>query len=185
MRIIAGRFKRRQLASPKGDGIRPTTDRTREAMFNVISSRMDLNGASVADLYCGSGSLGLEAYSRGAARVEFVDRDAKALALARTNALALDEHAPCRFVKMDVRAWASHAHGPYYDLILADPPYHSEGIPTLAEALLPRLSAGGFIILEHDRSLRLPDHPALAERRTYGKTGVAIYHHPVVDEQAP
>lgn len=175
MRIIAGRFKRRQLSSPKGDAIRPTTDRAREAIFNLISSRMELDGARVADLYCGSGSLGLEAFSRGATFVEFVDRDGKALELARRNALDLDEHAPCRFIKSDARAWASHQVGAGYGLILADPPYHTEGVGTLIDAILPVLAEDGMFLLEHNRSIRLPEHPALEEVRSYGKTGVAIY----------
>lgn len=144
-------------------------------MFNVIASRMDIREAVVADLYCGSGSLGLEAYSRGATRIDFVDRDAKALDLARKNAMVLDEHAPCRFVKMDARAWAARQVGSGYDLVLADPPYHAEGVATLADVVLPLLSTGGLFLLEHDRSLRLPEHPALEEQRVYGKTGVAIY----------
>lgn len=175
MRIIAGRFKRRQLSSPKGDAIRPTTDRAREAIFNLIASRLDLEGAVVADLYCGSGSLGLEAFSRGAGRIEFVDRDGKALDLARKNALDLDEYAPCRFIKSDARAWAMNQVGAGYDLILADPPYHTEGVGSLIDVILPVLAEGGLFLLEHDRSLRLPEHPALVEIRSYGKTGVAIY----------
>lgn len=145
-------------------------------MFNVIGSRLDLDGAVVADLFCGSGSLGLEAYSRGASRVEFVDREATSLALARKNTLSLDEHAPCRFIKSDAKAWARQQPTGSYDLILADPPYHAEGIATLIEVIHPLLKEDGLFILEHDRSLKLPEHEALEDVRHYGKTAVAIYH---------
>ncbi len=176
MRIIAGRFKRRNLTSPQGDAIRPTTDRTRESMFNLIGSRLDLDGAHVADLFCGSGSLGLEAFSRGAARIEFVDRDPRALALARKNALELDEYAPCRFIKSEAAVWAAGQAAGSFDLILADPPYHADGIIELVEVVLPLLADGGLFLLEHDRHLRLPEHPDLEGVRTYGKTAVAVYH---------
>jgi len=144
-------------------------------MFNVIGSRLDLEGAIVADLYCGSGSLGLEAYSRGASRIEFVDREATSLALARKNALSLDEYAPCRFVKSDARSWARNQPEGTYNLILADPPYHAEHVDSLIDVVLPLLREGGLFLLEHDRSLKLPDHPALENVRTYGKTAVAVY----------
>ena len=183
MRIIAGRFKRRQLKSPKGDAIRPTTDRTRESMFNLVLSRLDLDGAVVADLYCGSGSLGLEAFSRGASRIEFVDRDGSALALARKNAMDLDEFAPCRFIKSDARGWARNNAGAGFNLILADPPYHAEEIGALVPLVIPVLAEGGLFLLEHDRKIRLPDHPALEDIRTYGRTAVAIYRNaPILDE---
>ncbi|MGB1049465.1 MAG: 16S rRNA (guanine(966)-N(2))-methyltransferase RsmD [Rhodothermales bacterium] len=184
MRIIAGRFKRRTLASPSGDAIRPTTDRTRESMFNVIGARLDLEGAVVADLFCGSGSLGLEAFSRGASRVEFVDRETTSLALARKNAFSLDEHAPCRFIRSDAKAWARQQTPEAYDLILADPPYHADGIETLIDVILPLLRNGGLFLLEHDRSLKLPEHVALEAIRTYGKTAVAIYHKTFSDVDA-
>jgi 16S rRNA (guanine(966)-N(2))-methyltransferase RsmD len=153
-------------------------------MFNVITSRLDLEGAIVADLFCGSGSLGLEAYSRGASRIEFVDRESSSLSLARNNALTLDEHAPCRFIRSDARAWASSQPSATYDLILADPPYHAEGVDSLIDVMLPLLKADGLFILEHDRSLRLPQHAALEDVRTYGKTAVAIYHKTSTDVDA-
>lgn len=153
-------------------------------MFNVIGARLDLEGAVVADLFCGSGSLGLEAYSRGASRVEFVDRESASLSLARKNALSLDEHAPCRFIKSDVRAWARQQPSEAYDLILADPPYHADGIETLIEVIYPLLRNGGLFLLEHDRSLKLPEHHALEDVRTYGKTAVAIYHKTYSDVDA-
>ena len=181
MRIIGGRFKRRTLSSPDGKDIRPTTDRTREAMFNLIISRMELAGAQVADLFCGSGSLGLEAFSRGAARIDFVDRDGGALSLARKNALDLDEYAPCRFVRSDAIEWAKQQQLGSFDLILADPPYHADGTEQLADAVLPLLTPGGLFLLEHDRKRDVEDRPELELRRNYGKSAVALYRIPVVN----
>ncbi|MDA0874222.1 MAG: 16S rRNA (guanine(966)-N(2))-methyltransferase RsmD [Bacteroidetes bacterium] len=175
MRIIGGRFKRRVLASPQGRDIRPTTDRTREAMFNLVGSRIDLDGARVADLFCGSGSLGLEAYSRGAGWVEFVDRDAQSIRLAQQNALSLDEHAPCRFVRSSVLEWAVAQPAGTFDLILADPPYHAEGAEALVDAVVPLLTPDGVFLLEHDRKRPVAEREQLELRREYGKSAVAVY----------
>ncbi|MDE2996711.1 MAG: 16S rRNA (guanine(966)-N(2))-methyltransferase RsmD [Bacteroidota bacterium] len=178
MRIIGGRFKRRSLSSPEGKDVRPTTDRTREAMFNLLVSRLDLDGARVADVYCGSGSLGLEAYSRGAAWIEFVDQDTRSLSLAQKNAYSLDEYAPCRFSRSDVVTWARNQRPASFDLILADPPYHAEGMDELVDAILPLLTPDGVFLLEHDRKRNMPASPALEDDRVYGKSAVAIYRAP-------
>ena len=175
MRIIGGRFKRRVLASPEGQEVRPTTDRTREAMFNLVGSRLDIEGARVADLFCGSGSLGLEAYSRGAAWVEFVDRDARSLGLAQQNARTLDEFAPCRFVRSTALDWAAAQTPATFHLILADPPYHADGAESLVDAVLPLLAPDGVFILEHDSKRPVAERDSLELRREYGKSAVAVY----------
>ncbi len=175
MRIISGRFKRRVLISPEGQEVRPTTDRTREAMFNLVGARLDLGGARVADLFCGSGSLGLEALSRGAAWIEFVDRDARSLALAQQNARSLDEFAPCRFVRATAMDWAAAQPSASFNLILADPPYRADGAEELVDAVLPLLAPGGLFILEHDRKRPVAERTELVLQREYGKSAVAVY----------
>ncbi len=122
MRIIAGEWKRRQLRAPAGDATRPTADRTRETLFSMLTSRLgDFEGLKVADLFAGSGALGLEALSRGAEHCLFVEQDAAAIRALRTNISALRALQRC-----DVRACSVMALGPAkdpIDLILLDPPY--------------------------------------------------------------
>ena len=120
MRIIAGQWRGRPLIAPKGDTTRPTADRTREALFSMLTSRLgSFEELAVADLFAGSGALGLEALSRGAASCLFVEQDKPALDALRTNIAKLG-------AKADVRAQSVMALGPArapLDLILMDPPY--------------------------------------------------------------
>lgn len=120
MRIIAGAFRGRPLVAPKGDATRPTADRTREALFSMLTSRVgSFEGLAVADLFAGSGALGLEALSRGAASCLFVEQDRAALDALRANAEKLG-------IRPDIRAGSVLSLGPAakpLDLIMMDPPY--------------------------------------------------------------
>ena len=122
MRIIAGEWRRRQLKAPAGDATRPTADRTRETLFSMLASRLgDFDGLKVADLFAGSGALGLEALSRGAERCLFVEQDAAAIRTLRANIAALRAQPRC-----DVQAGSVLSLGPAkqpYDLVMLDPPY--------------------------------------------------------------
>jgi 16S rRNA (guanine966-N2)-methyltransferase len=138
MRIIAGQWRGRMLVAPPGDSTRPTADRTREALFSMLTSRIgDFDGLRVADLFAGTGALGLEALSRGAGHCTFVEHDGKALDALRANIAKLGVTAA------DVRAQSVAALGPAaapYDLLLLDPPYGTGG----GGALLERLSRLGW-----------------------------------------
>jgi len=122
MRIIAGQWRSRPVVAPQGDTTRPTADRTRETLFSMLASRFGtFEGLTVVDLFAGSGALGLEALSRGAARAVFVEQDAGALRALRTNIANLRAQAQC-----EVRASSVLALGPVkepVDLLLMDPPY--------------------------------------------------------------
>ncbi|VVT12907.1 16S rRNA (guanine(966)-N(2))-methyltransferase RsmD [Erythrobacter sp. EC-HK427] len=124
MRIIAGEWKRRPLTAPPGDATRPTSDRTRETLFSMLTSRLgSFADLRVADLFAGSGALGLEALSRGAAHCLFVEQDAAAIRALRKNIAALRAQAQC-----DVMAASVLSLGPAkqpLDLIMLDPPYKS------------------------------------------------------------
>lgn len=137
MRIIAGEWKRRQLRAPEGDATRPTADRVRETLFSMLVSRLgDFEGLKVADLFAGSGALGLEALSRGAASCLFVEQDAAAIRALRTNIAAVRAADRC-----DVRAASVLSLGPAkepLDLILLDPPYNT-GAGSVALDKLGRL----------------------------------------------
>ncbi|MGJ3649617.1 16S rRNA (guanine(966)-N(2))-methyltransferase RsmD [Sphingomonas sp. GlSt437] len=136
MRIIAGQWRGRPLVAPKGDTTRPTADRTREALFSMLTSRLgSFEGLAVADLFAGSGALGLEALSRGAGKCLFVEQDRAALDALRTNIAKLGA------TNADVRAQSVLALGPApapLDLLLMDPPYRS-GAGAVALDKLARL----------------------------------------------
>ncbi|MFC3214153.1 MULTISPECIES: 16S rRNA (guanine(966)-N(2))-methyltransferase RsmD [Novosphingobium] len=137
LRIIAGEWRGRKLAAPEGDTTRPTADRTRETLFSMLVSRLgDFDGLKVADLFAGSGALGLEALSRGAAHCLFVDQDAGAIRAIRRNISNLQAQA-----RSDVRASSVLSLGPAkepLDLVLLDPPYDT-GAGSVAIDKLARL----------------------------------------------
>ncbi len=137
MRIIAGEWRGRKLSAPKGDATRPTADRTRETLFSMLTSRLgSFEGLQVADMFAGSGALGLEALSRGAAHCLFVEQEAEALKVLRANIDTLSARERCA-----LQAGSVTALGPAraaYDLLLLDPPYGT-GAGTVALDRLLRL----------------------------------------------
>ncbi len=140
MRIIAGEWRGRKLAAPKGDSTRPTADRARETLFAMLTSRLgDFEGLQVADLFAGSGALGLEALSRGAAHCLFVEQDRAAVDVIRANVATLGAQARARVETASVMQLRA-AQAPL-DLILADPPYQSGA----GEVALDRLLRLGWI----------------------------------------
>ena len=171
MRVVAGTFKGRRLAAPRGTRTRPTADRVREALFSMLG---DVGDARVLDLYAGSGALGIEALSRGAASAVFVERDAQALAAIERNLAAVGVEATV--VRQDVLRFLARADGAF-DLVFCDPPYDSAS--RLAGQLADRLPAlcaeDARIVTESDKRnpLVLP-FPLLVER-AYGDTRIAIH----------
>ena len=140
MRIVAGEWRRRQLRAPPGEGTRPTADRTRETLFSMLASRLgSFEGLVVADLFAGSGALGLEALSRGAERCLFVENDATALRALRGNIAALRAQQRCEVIAGSVLALGPAKAAA--DLVLLDPPYH-RGAGAVA---LDRLARLGWI----------------------------------------
>ncbi len=169
MRIVAGEHRSRRLVAPPGRGVRPTSDRAREALFASLGRRVV--GARALDLFAGSGALGLEALSRGAASCRFVERDAPALAAIRANVAALGEGERATVEKGEaLRALRGLvAGGERFDLVLADPPY--DAFPTLsgplAELLPQVLAVDGRIVLEApaDAALDVPGMIVTYNRR--------------------
>ena len=159
MRIIAGRWRGRPLAAPSGDATRPTSDRAREALFSMLASRIgSFEGLRVADIFAGTGALGIEALSRGAAYASFVDNDRTAIAALRANLDKLGASAMAGIHQMTAEA-VGRASQPY-DLLFLDPPYGR----ALAPPSLARLAAQGWIAplalvsveTSRDESLDLP-----------------------------
>ena len=170
MRIVAGTHGGRRIAAPKGRDVRPTSDRVREALFSVLGARV--HGARVLDLFAGTGALGLEALSRGAAVAVFVDRDTTAVR-ANLDALGFDADVHRRDALAYLRATAAR-----FDLVFLDPPYREARSlgPKLADTLPAVLAPGALVVSESDRRdpLDLPGLETLDERR-YGDTLIRLH----------
>ena len=170
MRIIAGTWRGRRLLTPTDRAIRPTSDRAREALFGILEHGVPaLRGARFLDLFCGTGAVGLEAASRGAAEVLLVDDDAQALKLARANLERLGAPDNVRLVARHATR-LGRAQQPY-DIVFLDPPWRS-GLATRALAALRDgwLADGARLIVEADarEALHLPPGFALEQERRYG-----------------
>jgi 16S rRNA (guanine966-N2)-methyltransferase len=153
---------------PAGSGTRPTSDRAREGLFSSLQTLVDLDGAAVLDLFAGSGALGLEAVSRGAARATLVERDPQALAVLRGNVADLGLAADV--VDADVTAFLRRAPEPF-DVVLLDPPYDVDVDPVLA-LLLPWLAPAGVVVAERATRGQAPAAPhglELVRDRRYGE----------------
>ncbi|MGA3263371.1 MAG: 16S rRNA (guanine(966)-N(2))-methyltransferase RsmD [Terracidiphilus sp.] len=178
MRIIAGKFRSRRLEAPAGLATRPSSDRLRETLFNVLAPRIE--GAAFLDLYAGSGAVGMEALSRGAASVDFVERAPAALKVLRANLARLGVTAGFRVHACGVGAWLRRfAMGvsscrkprvpPAFDLVFLDPPYeaveeYGKTLGLLGGGLVELLAPGALVIAEHRRNERLEERYGALER---------------------
>ena len=171
MRVVAGAFKGHRLHAPRGTRTRPTADRVREALFSLLG---DVAGLRVLDLYAGSGALGIEALSRGAASAVFVERDQRAVAAIRRNLEVVDAEAEVR--RQDALRFLA-ASGGGFDLVFVDPPYDSA--VRLGGALSERLPAvlthEARIVTESDKRRPLELSLPLELERVYGDTRVAVH----------
>lgn len=175
MRVVAGLYRGRRLVAPPGSETRPTSDRVREALFSILGTAVD--GAHVLDLYAGSGALGIEALSRGAASAVFVDHSQKAIAAIRTNLDALEIDAEVRRMEARAALRPSPAASYPYDLVFLDPPYRraAELGRELSEALPPVLAQGARVVSESDRREPLELAFPLTDERRYGDTIIRIH----------
>ncbi len=170
MRVIGGRSRGRRLAAKLPRTVRPTSDRVRESVFNILGSRGGVEGLRVVDLFCGSGALGVEALSRGAASVTFVDQDPEALAAVRENlrSAGLDGE-PATVVRALLPGWLTSATARQFDLALCDPPYDFADWPTLLGAL-----QAATVVAESSTPVALPEGWVVVRERRYGGTLVTV-----------
>jgi 16S rRNA (guanine966-N2)-methyltransferase len=187
MRIIAGKLRGRKLEAPEGEAVRPTSDRAREALFNVLAhgryragGGSAVEGAQVLDAFCGTGALGLEALSRGAQRATLLDHDAKALTVARRNARALGVESQVSFALADAtqppKARLAH------DLVFLDAPYDSDLAGPSLEALAAAgwLAPGALVVVERPTKrvdFAVPEGFVERERRKYGAATLVFLSH--------
>jgi len=180
MRVIAGRFKGRRLKNPAWDGIRPTSDKLRETLFNILAPRIE--GARVFDGYAGTGAVGIEALSRGAAHVTFVDNDRRATVLIEENlrACGVGGGYTIRCADVAVALDALPAAG-MFDLILLDPPYDIENVSAALEAAARHAAVEGLVALERS-ARREPEAPAGLRRVRDVKSGDSMITLFVIDD---
>ena len=181
MRIITGKLKGRRIQIPKGLDVRPTTDRTKESIFNKIEVYKFLDGAIILDLFGGSGNLGFEAISRGAKSVTFVDMNSKNIKLIEKTAADFKIETQVRTFAADVQKYLKGIPVPY-DFIFCDPPYDYEWMNEMIIQILENnwLKEDGWFILEHDKYHHYKQHPHCFFSKAYGRTTVSIFEkHPV------
>lgn len=173
MRIVAGSARGRRIEAPDGSSTRPTSDRVREAMFNALGSLDAVRDAEVVDLFAGSGALGLEALSRGASSVVFVEHDSAAAAVIDRNRRALGFEGRSRILRSPVESALENWTGTV-DLVLADPPYRFDAWPDLLGRVRPHLAGGALVVVESGQPIALPEGWEKVRERTYGSTVVAF-----------
>ena len=181
MRIVAGKFRGHALAAPKGSATRPTSDRVREALFNILEHGIEdfsLQDARVLDLFAGTGALGLEALSRGARYALFIDDSAQARGLIRRNIEALHLTGIAKVWRRGAEKLGPAGNVPPFGLVFLDPPY-GKGLGEKALAAAREggwIAPGGIAVLEESvkSRLELPEGYEKIDRRIYGDTQVAI-----------
>ena len=175
MRVVGGVYGGRRLVAPPGAATRPTSDRVREALFSILGA--SVQGARVLDLFAGSGALGIEALSRGAASTVFVDRSHEAIGALRANLGALGIDADVRTAEARAALRTASARGEAYDLVFLDPPYRraAELGRDLSERLPAVLAAGARVVTESDRRAPLELELPVAVERRYGDTVIRIH----------
>jgi 16S rRNA (guanine(966)-N(2))-methyltransferase RsmD len=175
MRIIGGAAKGRNFSPPPSLNVRPTTDRARESLFQLLENAGGLEGKRILDLFCGTGSIGLECASRGAAKVVCVDL--QAMALRFIAGIARDLNWPIETTRADVRKILRKPAHPPYDYIFADPPYEAPFLPKLPQMVADAklLQQNGLFILEHGPHSKPLPHSGLQMERTYGHVHFSFY----------
>lgn len=187
MRIVAGEFRGHGLATPKSNAVRPTSDRLRETIFDILIHRFGdpVSGARVLDLFAGTGALGLEALSRGASWCLFVDDSVEGRGLIRTNVEALRQTGRTKIFRRDATRLGPCPPGEPYDLLFADPPYNRG----LAEAALAAASTGGWLapgatcVVEEAASAEFAAPPrfALEDERLVGDSRLMFLRYAPLD----
>ena len=184
MRIIAGEARSRTIKAPEGRDTRPTLDRVRENVFNILQLRV--RGARVLDLFAGSGAMALEAVSRGAKRAVLVDHDRAAVAAEKSNVEALRFTDRTRILPMDWKraAAALRAEGERFDLVFLDPPYAMRDMREVMNALVPLLDDGALIVLEHQAGVMpmTAEGYRMTDSRRYGYAQISFFTREVTEE---
>jgi len=176
MRIISGRHRGKRIIAPKKLPVRPTTDRVKESLFNILNNHFDLEGVHVLDLYAGTGNISYEFASRGAVRIRCIDASSACIQFITKQAKLLE--APIEVVRQDVLTFLSR-NSEQFDIIFADPPYDVGigDLKTLTSLVFERnmLTKDGWLVLEHSKHIDMQDVPGFREQRRYGSSVLSIF----------
>lgn len=180
MRVISGEYKGRILTTKKDFSVRPATNRVKQTLFDMLMTRMEFDGARVLDVFAGSGSLGIEALSRGAAHATFVEDDNEAADSIERNLRLLGCEQRASVVRTDAISFIEHC-TEQFDLIFADPPYTYETTAAIPALIFGRnlLAASGYLLIEHTKELKFDStrqYDAGPEKQ-FGRTRVTFLHH--------
>lgn len=177
MRIISGIHKGRRLVAPKQLPVRPTTDRAKEALFNILHHRLVWDEIATLDLFAGTGNISYELASRGVTQLTAVDQNKHCVYFMAKTSEALD--LPINVIKNSVEKFLEHPRPTPFDFIFADPPYAftEEKLTSLADQLVQKdwLTEEGCLIIEHDKHLNLSTHPSFFEERIYGSSRFSFF----------
>jgi 16S rRNA (guanine(966)-N(2))-methyltransferase RsmD len=180
LRVIAGSLKGRRLLTPTWGGLRPTSDKLRETLFNIVAPQVD--GARVLDLYAGTGAVGIEALSRGAAEVTFVDHDPRALVLIGENLARCGQTNRYAIIRARLGQKTPPSLPPeHFDLAVLDPPYDEPDLAAAVMAVEPLVASGGLVVLEHARRRTAPELVGSLSRVrevNSGDSALAFYERP-------
>ncbi len=176
MRVISGKYRGKKLFSPENNDVRPTTDRIKETVFNILSSKSDFEDATVLDLFSGSGALGIEALSRGAARAVFVDKSRDSVELTKKNLKHVGVDG--EVYNTDFQVALKKLDGRKFDFIFLDPPYFGKNEQTIFDLIekYDLLTQKGIIFLEHSTKIGLPDtgERYIIDNRVCGSTTISF-----------
>jgi 16S rRNA (guanine966-N2)-methyltransferase len=178
MRVIAGKHKGRMLETVKDLSVRPATSRVKSSIFNILQSRINWPETSVLDLYAGSGSIGIEALSRGAKSVTFVEQSHRVVEYLRKNIAMIGAESECRVWVGDAVQFIE-AGGVQFDIVFTDPPYADTDLHRLPEIIFERklVARNGLMIMEHPGDIRFEPQELFypADVRKYGRTMVTFF----------
>jgi 16S rRNA (guanine966-N2)-methyltransferase len=181
MRVITGLYKGRTLKTVDSLSVRPATDRVKQTIFDMLSNRIEFEGAKVLDLFAGSGSLGIEALSRGASHTTFVETNPDALEYIEKNVETLGCIETTEILSMDAMQFLRRAQE-HYDLVFADPPYAYEETANIPAVVFEDkiLKKHGYLLIEHAAKLEFSSTPFYhaGPSKKFGRTIVTFFHHP-------
>jgi 16S rRNA (guanine(966)-N(2))-methyltransferase RsmD len=175
LRIISGTLKSRRISAPKNLPVRPTTDRAKEGLFNIIQHQFDFSETAILDLFAGTGNISFEFASRGCENLTCVDSNFHCIKFIQKTITDLNLSG-IKAVKANAFSFIKN-NSKSYDLIFADPPYQLKEIETLPDLIFENnlLSDNGFFILEHPPQISFSEHPRLADHRVYGLVNFSFF----------
>lgn len=176
MRIIRGRYQRRQIQAPTNLPVRPTTDMAKESLFNILENNIDWEETTALDLFAGTGNISYELVSRGCPRVTSVDENQGCVAFIRQTAERL-QMTELNVVRSDVFRFIP-MQKTKYDLIFCDPPYNSNQYDLLVQLIFDNslLKEDGLLVVEHNKFINFETHPCFREQRRYGKVNFTFFN---------